>query len=153
MKKKEEKLAEKVLQNLVPSRRVSISNEASDSTFSSEEQKAADGDDSEKQTKTFDCQHCGKLYSCSRKLGGHISKQHKGMSEVYNKKINKREQRKHLRVALKLAKQLFQLFAIAPKEMEQKRYMVTTVRNIIVESRFEDINTVNPDEEKPQQWY
>ena len=55
MKKKEERLAEKVLKNLVPSRRVSISNEASDSTFSSEEQKAADGDDSEKQTKTFAC--------------------------------------------------------------------------------------------------
>ena len=149
-KKKEERIAMKVLKNLP--RRVSLLSEASDSTTSSEQQKP-DENNSDKQTRAFACKHCGKIYPCPRTLGGHISKRHKGMSESYTKKINVREQRKHLRVALYLAKKLFQLYAIAPEEMTQKRCMVTTIRNIIVKTRFEDINTQDPEEEKSHQWY
>ena len=85
---KEERLAINVLKNLP--RRVSLLSEASDSTTSSEQQKA-DEDDSENLTKVFACKHCKKIYPCPRTLGGHISKRHKGMSESYTKKINVRE--------------------------------------------------------------
>ena len=56
--------------------------------------------------KELRCQHCSAVFVGPRALGGHISKQHKGMSAAYNKKMQVREARTSFRDALYLAKQL-----------------------------------------------
>ena len=35
----------------------------------------------------YSCKHCSMTFDNPRALGGHFSKQHKGMSEAYNKKM------------------------------------------------------------------
>ena len=54
--------------------------------------------------KELRCEHCSKVFVGPRALGGHISKQHKGMSASYNKKMQVREARTSFRDALHLAK-------------------------------------------------
>lgn len=53
--------------------------------------------------RTFACPHCPASYESARALGGHASKQHKGMSDAYNRKMKVRQERESKRQALKLA--------------------------------------------------
>ena len=100
--------------------------------------------------KTFPCPHCPKSYESSRALGGHTSKQHKGMSQAYTRKIEVRAKREAARAALKIAKVVFSKFSSA--NMIKQRAQITIVRNVILKTREGDLKKENP-EIQVDSWY
>jgi glycyl-tRNA synthetase beta subunit len=102
--------------------------------------------------KSFKCLHCERIYESSRALGGHSSKQHKGMSAAYNRKIQVRDKRASHRVALGLAKQLFERHS--ESSLTKERSMVTLIRNVILKTRPEALNQdYNTVKEPVEGWF
>ena len=83
----------------------------------------------------YKCSHCENTYENARALGGHVSKVHIGMSEKYNRKLEVREKRADHRVALRLAKMLFERYSESSGARE--RTTVTLIRNVIMNTRPE----------------
>jgi len=54
----------------------------------------------------YECKICSMTFDRSQKLGGHCSRLHPGQNTVYNKKIEKRREREHIRESLRLAREL-----------------------------------------------
>ena len=77
-----------------------------------------------------------------RALGGHFSKQHKGMSDAYNKKMEVRESRTIYRDALHLAKELVQRHGRVDAKLQRSN--LTYLRNVIISSREADLKKPNP---------
>lgn len=92
--------------------------------------------------KGYLCPHpyCGKVFLNSRALGGHASKQHAGKSTAYNNKIKVRKARAAFRVALKLAKMLFE--DSSTYDLKNERTIITKLRNIIIEARPEEVHAI-----------
>ena len=101
--------------------------------------------------RSFACAHCKKAFGSARALGGHVSKQHAGMSEVYNQKMKIKNQRVHQRAALKLAKQFFTRFSASSPKKE--RSLVTQIRNVILKTQKEALRKVERGEQPSNQWY
>ena len=72
------------------------------------------------------------------------------MSETYNRKLEVREKRKHLRMALLLAKKLFAKFSSF--DLVSERQIVTCIRNVIRDSRSADLKVENP-EDQTMDWF
>ena len=70
--------------------------------------------------KVFKCKHCSKRYATQSELGGHASKQHKGQSEAYQQKMEKRKSREIERFALSVAQKLLLDMTDLPKERRVK---------------------------------
>lgn len=68
----------------------------------------------------FKCKHCSKSYATQSKLGGHASKQHKGQSEAYQQKMEKRKSREVERFALSIAQKLLLDMTDLPKARRVK---------------------------------
>ena len=60
------------------------------------------------------------------------------MSTAYNRKIQVRDRRAGLRVALSLAKKLFERYS--ESSLTKERSLVTSIRNVIVATRPEALN-------------
>ena len=70
--------------------------------------------------KVFKCKHCSKRYATQSELGGHASKQHKGQSEAYQQKMEKRKSREIERFALSVAQKLLLDMTDLPKARRVK---------------------------------
>ena len=92
----------------------------------------------------YSCKHCSMSFDNPRALGGHFSKQHKGLSDAYNKKMEVRESRTIYRDALHLAKELVQRHGRADAKFQRSN--LTHLRNVIISSRESDLKNPNPRE-------
>ena len=90
----------------------------------------------------YNCKHCSMSFDNPRALGGHFSKQHKGMSDAYNKKMEVRESRTIYRDALHLAKELVQRHGRVDAKFQRSN--LTYLRNVIISSREADLKKPNP---------
>ena len=86
------------------------------------------------------------MYANPRSLGGHVSKRHKGQSDVYNHKMKIRKERTQIREALSLAKLFVSKFAPNPN---RHRYKFTQIRTYILKTRSHDLNG----KELPESWF
>jgi uncharacterized C2H2 Zn-finger protein len=65
--------------------------------------------DQEDDDEILDCPYCDRKFFKHQALGGHISRSHKGMSEIYQKKKEKRKEREPNRAFLSKVKHLVEL--------------------------------------------
>lgn len=99
----------------------------------------------------FPCKHCERKFSKFRSLGGHISKVHKGMSTAYKRKMLVRSERESKRMALCLAKQLLEKHASARAVIHRSK--LTALRNIVLETRADDLTKTEPGTIKSDLWF